>query len=310
MPAQTRKSVRGWPLSRNRPGEKVNRHALGGSTVLSVENVQASSPPHAALLAAFDLDGEPESLPGGQGTSWLVDQVVLKPLDMPLAALQWQGDVLTRLDSRDDLRVSVPLQAADGQWTSDGWTAWRYQPGEHLPGRWHDIIGAGQRLHAALQDEPEPAFLSTRTDIWSIADRVAWGDLPAENYATTKHLSRLIDALEPVPGVAQLVHGDLTGNVLFHPNLPPLIFDLSPCWRPPSFASAVVIADALVFQGAAAAVVQPMLVDPTFPQFLLRALIYRAVTDHLGRPHLRRPEDDDPYMLAVDLAVHLARTSQ
>lgn len=100
--------------------------------------------------------------------------MVLKPLDLPLAALQWQGDVLTRLESRDDLRVLVPLRAAaDGQWTSDGWTAWRYQPGEHLPGRWHDIIGAGQRLHAALQDEPEPAFLSTRTDIWSIAQGAA-----------------------------------------------------------------------------------------------------------------------------------------
>jgi len=89
--------------------------------------------------------------------------VVLKPLDMPLAALQWQGELLTRLDSRKDLRVSVPLRAARGQWSSHDWTAWRYEPGEHLPGRWPDIVEAGRRLHAALQDEPEPAFLSSRS---------------------------------------------------------------------------------------------------------------------------------------------------
>ncbi len=30
----------------------------------------------------------------------------------------------------------------------------------------------------------------------------------------------------------QLVHGDLTGNLLFHTSLPPAVIDLSPYWRP------------------------------------------------------------------------------
>jgi len=135
--------------------------------------------------------------------------------------------------------VSVPLHAIDGGWTFSGWTAWRYQPGVHLPGRWHEIVAVGQRLHAVLQHEPEPAFLADRTDIWAIADRVAWGELPAEKHAGTKHLDELICALRPVPGARQLVHGDLTGNVLFHPHLPSLVIDLSPTGgrrrsRPPS----------------------------------------------------------------------------
>ncbi|TFV62712.1 hypothetical protein E4P41_06425 [Geodermatophilus sp. DF01-2] len=271
---------------------------------------RSSARPEAAVLAAFDLDGEPQLLAGGQGRSWLVGEVVLKPWDGTRSALQWQAGVLTRLDGRDDLRVSVPLCTVDGQWSSYGWTASRYQPGEHLPGRWHDVIAAGQRLHAALADEPKPAFLSTRTDIWSIADRVAWDELPVENHAGAEHLDRLFTARRPVDGVAQLVHGDLTGNVLFHPGLPPLIIDLSPYWRPPAFASAVVIADALVFEGAGADVVAPMLVYPAFPQYLLRALIFRAVTDHLARPHLRRPDADNPYEPAVDLVIDLAATSR
>jgi len=47
--------------------------------------------------------------------------------------------------------------------------------------------------------------------------------------------------------------------------------------------------------------------DPAFPQCLLRALIYRAVTEHLARPHLRRPDAADPYLPAVQIATRLAR---
>ncbi len=271
--------------------------------------VHSGALPTTAVLAAFGLEGKPVPLQGGQGNAWLVAQAVLKPLDMPLSALRWQAGLLTQLDGRDDLRVSVPLRATDGGWTSSGWTAWRYQPGVQLRGRWHEIVAVGRRLHVALQDEPEPAFLADRTDIWAIADRVAWGELPAEEHAGTKHLDKLVRALRPVSGTAQLVHGDLTGNVLF-PYLPPLVIDLSPYWRPPAFASAVVVADALVFEGARPDVVQPMLVDPIFPQYLLRALIFRAVTDHLARPHLRRPDVDDPYQPAVALAVRLAQASR
>lgn len=263
--------------------------------------------PPAAVLSSFGLHGEPVPLTGGRGQSWLVGQAVLKPRDMPLPLLQWQADLLTRLDSRDDFRVSVPLRTVDHEWTSHGWTAWRYQPGRHLPGNWLEVVDVGQCLHTALQGEPEPAFLAERTDVWAVADRVAWEASPVMDHAGSEHLDRLLGALRPVPGLAQLVHGDLTGNVLFHPHLPPLVIDLSPYWRPPAYASAVVIADALMFEAAGNELVQPMLRDPAFPQYLLRALIFRAATDHLARRHPQRPHTDDRYRRAVELAVHLAQ---
>lgn len=271
---------------------------------------RSGAPPGATVLAAFGLEGQPVPLPGGQGRAWLVDEAVLKPLDMSLPALRWHAELLARLAGRDDLRVSEPLPATDGGWSSSGWTAWRHQPGVHLPGRWNEIIAVGERLHAALHDEAKPAFLVDRTDIWAVADRVAWDELPPEAFAVTRHLDTLLAAWRPVRGTAQLVHGDLTGNVLFHPELPPLVIDLSPYWRPPAFATAVVIADALVFEGAHPGVFQPLLADSTFQQHLLRALIFRTVADHLARPHLRRPEADDPYHPAVTLAVGLAQASR
>lgn len=260
--------------------------------------------PGPEALAAFGLRGRPAHLTGGQARSWRVGHAVLKPLDLPAPHLACQADVLTRLADRDDLRVSVPLRTVDGRWSSRGWTAWRFQPGEHLSRRWQDIVEVGRRLHAALRDEPEPPFLSQRTDPWAVADRVAWGELPADDADGIGHLARLVAARGPVACRAQLVHGDLTGNVLFHPHLPPLVIDLSPYWRPPEFASAVVVADAIVFEGAGHDVVQPMLPDPTFPQHLLRALIFRIVADQRAGP---RPRTADHYRNAVDLAVELSR---
>jgi len=124
-------------------------------------------------VSALGLSGSPVALPGGQATAWRAGAGVLKPADVPPSVLAWQARLLAGLDGRPDFRVSVPLQAVDRSWTVDGWTAWRYEPGSHVSQRWHDIIAVGERLHAALETEPEPAFLRQRTDPWSVADKVA-----------------------------------------------------------------------------------------------------------------------------------------
>jgi len=101
--------------------------------------------------------------------------------------------------------------------------------------------------------------------------------------------------------------GDLTGNVLFSDGLPPAVIDFSPYWRPIAFASAVVVADALVWEGADENLVEAVAHIERFDQFLLRALIYRAVTDRLFRQDQPiRPDAADPYLRAVELACRLA----
>jgi hypothetical protein len=42
------------------------------------------------------------------------------------------------------------------------------------------------------------------------------------------------------------VHGDLAGNVLFHPTQPPAVIDLSPYWRPAGYATGVAVVDGLL----------------------------------------------------------------
>lgn len=280
-------------------------------------------PPPEHVVQEFGAAGTPQPLPGGQATAWRVGAVVFKPLDVEPGQLAWQASLLSRLDGRAEFRVAPPLRSADGALVVGGWTAWRSEPGSHPrdepAGTAAAIIGAGRALHAALSEERRPAFLAERTDWWAVADRVAWGESPVDEYAHVEHIAPLLDRLRPVTATAQLIHGDLSGNVLFCRGRPPLIIDLSPYWRPTVTADAIVIADLLVFRGAGARILDAVADVPNFAQYLLRALIFRAVTDLLtraarGRPgvdHARSPDGArssgaQRYLPAVRLAMELA----
>ena len=119
----------------------------------------------------------------------------------------------------------------------------------------------------------------------------------------------LVSALRPVITPSQLIHGDLTGNVLFDSLQPPAIIDFSPYWRPTAYASAIVIADALVWEGADRQILDAVTHIRDFGQYLVRALIFRAVTDWIlsqEDPAVSAAEDDDPWACALNLACQLA----
>jgi uncharacterized protein (TIGR02569 family) len=254
--------------------------------------------PSSEVLDAFGVTGPPVALAGGRASSWRAGNVVLKALDTDEDELAWRADTFARI-ACDGFRVAAPLRAAGGALVVDGWTATRLLSGRHEPRRWEDIIAAGERFHAALAGVARPGFIERRTNAWAVADRVAWGEEPADIDA--EPLPRLMAALRPVHAPPQLVHGDLTGNVLFDERLPPAILDVSPYWRPPGYASAIVVGDALAWEGADATLLDAVAHIEDFPQYLLRAVIFRLVTDWiLG---LRDP---DPYALPVELACRLA----
>jgi uncharacterized protein (TIGR02569 family) len=228
--------------------------------------------PPVHVLEAFGVDEEPDLLPGGRGRSWRAGSLVLKPLDRAEREIPWEAALLADV-VEDGFRVARPRPEV-----VDGWTAAEYVEGRHEPGRWLDIIAVGDRLHAAFARFPRPdEIIDSRMNPWEIGDNVAWGLRGYDG------IDDLLAALEPIEAPSQLVHGDLTGNVLFHDELPPAIIDFAPYWRPTEYASAIVVADGLVWEGA-----PDELADAVHPQFLLRALIYRAVTSmefgHEWRP--------------------------
>jgi uncharacterized protein (TIGR02569 family) len=259
------------------------------------------------VLAAFGAEGDVVPLAGGQGSSWHVGGLVLKPSDLAEDELLWQEEVLGAVRC-DGFRVARPVRARGGSLIADGWSAWEHVAGRHEARRWAEIIAVGVRFHRALARAPRPGFIARRTDPWAIGDRVAWGELSPDQFLHVKHVAKLVAALRPVDAPEQLIHGDLTGNVLFAQGLPPAVIDFSPYWRPTTFASAVVVADALVWEGADEQLIREVGPTEQFAQFLLRALIYRVVTDHLFREHESpRPDGADPYLAPVELACGLSR---
>ncbi len=68
-----------------------------------------------------------------------------------------------------------------------------------------------------------------------------------------------------------------------------------------AFASAIVIADALIWEGADERVLSSVSQIGDFGQYLVRALIYRAVTELLT-PRDPGPRDLTPWRQAIDLA--------
>jgi uncharacterized protein (TIGR02569 family) len=234
--------------------------------------------------------------------------VVLKPADVDAAELAWQAQVFSRIPSAG-FRLARPRRAADGSFCVDGWSATEYVSGTHEARRWPEVIAAGERFHAALRGIPRPSFLDQRSSPWAVSDRVAWGEIPASEFPHVRHLPDLVSTLRPVTAPSQLIHGDLTGNVLFGGPRPPAIIDFSPYWRPAAYASAIVIADALVWEGADRQVLNAVTHIGDFGQHLARALIFRAVTHWIfsqGKPANPAAEDDDPWARAVNLACQLA----
>jgi uncharacterized protein (TIGR02569 family) len=261
------------------------------------------TPPPEHVLAAFGSRETPTPLQGGRGLAWRAGTIVLKPVDTSEESLVWEAQVLAGIRA-EGFRVSGPERSIAGALVVDGWSASTFCVGRHEPRRWTDVIAVGRLLHRALEGIPRPAFLSSRTDPWAVAERAAWGDSPLAPYRSAPHVARLEASLEPVDAPAQLIHGDLTGNVLFADPLPPAIIDLSPYWRPVEFASAIIVADALVWEGAEAFELQSAFDIDSFGQLFARALLFRILTDVIVDPGGSRARAA-AYPPAVDLAARL-----
>ena len=237
-------------------------------------SVRQSPPP--GVLAAFGLRDPAERLAGGQATSWRVGEVVLKPGVDPQFQ-EWLGTVVAGIAQRG-FGLPTVRRAEDREWVVHGWGAQSFLPGSTVREGgtdWGSIIGASRALHAATAALARPEFLDRRDDPWASADRDAWAEAPQLSAPELRALVERLCAVPPPTGRAQLVHGDLTGNVLLLPDGSPSIIDFSPYWRPPSYAEGIVVADALCWHAA-----PPQIVDEVgVPiEAVARGLLFRALT--------------------------------
>lgn len=261
--------------------------------------VPARVPPKVLDLFAVPDDVRP--LPGGSGGSVVAGDLVLSP-GRDAATQDWLSPVLARLAVALDLerprtvRIAMPIPARDGSWVVDGWAASRFEPDTTACTDLDVLVATGRVLHARLAVAvlERPAGLDGRTDRWAEADRLVRGGGPALRDAVARHESDLADQwvgeLDDAagggatgPGQAQLVHGDLAGNVLLDATGTPVVIDLAPYWWPPSWAEAVCVLDAVLWHGADPAVLKQWQ-DPVRRPVLLRAALFRLLSEAPGSP--------------------------
>ena len=263
------------------------------------------APPPSAVLEQFGVAQAPTRLSFGRGRTWSAGDRVLKRVDDAEEAA-WIADLASRVEQRG-FRLALPVSAPDGRWIVDGWSAWTRVAGEHSTTRWPEMLEAASAFHEAVAAEMKPEFIDRRADRWRIADRIAWGELPVDDLGRVSHVERLVRAWRPVDLLGQLIHGDLVGNVLFAESLPPAIIDLSLYWRPPGYSAALVVGDAIAWEGADRSMVDLVRRFAEWPQLLLRAVIFRVVVSELAkRAEPWRADITHEYDEIVDLAVSLA----
>ncbi|KOX45558.1 aminoglycoside phosphotransferase [Streptomyces sp. NRRL F-7442] len=273
-----------------------------------VTELPGDAVPSRAVLDAFGVEGVPVPLPGGQGRSVLVGGAVFKPAEGSDDEVEWASALFESLAPDSGFRVPLPLRAADGRSVVGGWTASEFLTGEPGPsGHWAGVLAAGRAFHAALGTVPRPSFLSRATHPWAVGDRVAWGEQDVDVIDDlAAPFSVLRELRRPVrQDGAQLVHGDLAGNVLFAEGEAPAVIDFSPFWRPPVFAEAVVVVDGLLWFDLPPGLLTSGGGTPDWQQMLIRALIFRLVaqSELTGPSAPARPGERERYARAVDAVV-------
>ena len=233
---------------------------------------------------------------------------MLKRPGLP-AETEWRAELFDGLPESPAFRVARPVRARSGEWVALGWEASQFVAGATDVRRQHDVLTAGIAFHEAVAGVPRPDFLDARDDSWSEGDRVAWEERPVGGSpAYVELVSPLVEARRPVDLVAQAVHGDLPGNVMFADGLPPAIIDWAVYWRPPAWASAVAVVDALCWYDAEPGLAERWSHLPEWGQMLVRALIYRMTTDEVARgAEVWTPEHRAAYRPVTELALPYAR---
>lgn len=228
------------------------------------------------VLKAFNLGGELVPLKGGQNTSIRVDSAVLKPVEDVSRCER----LLSLIDpiQPDGYRLAKPIRNNNGTFVYKGWSCTRFEKGREAKGRIQEKLRVSRLFHRDISHIPI-RDLPPADDPWAKAHRIAWQadplpqQMPEVAREVIRHLLQSVTLNDRYD--AQIVHGDLAGNILFDEVLEPLIIDFSPTAAPIEYAEAILVCDCVAWQGSELSDIRLLPYNAFYKEMIIRAIVFR-----------------------------------
>jgi hypothetical protein len=229
------------------------------------------------IIYAFNLNGEIEPLSGGQNTSVKVKNFVLKPVDNNVQYYEWLLNIINELNPHG-YRVSKPVRNNTGTFVYKDWGCTHYEPGKHREGNIKEKLKVARMFHSDLASKSFSDIPRTE-DPWSKSHRIAWQreKLPMSlSKLAVRILGELLSKLRLKDDYkVQIVHSDLSGNILFDEVLDPLVIDFSPTIAPAEYAEAILVCDSIAWQGSSTSEIELICHSEFSIEMILRAIVFR-----------------------------------
>ncbi|MCM3038119.1 hypothetical protein M3201_00180 [Paenibacillus motobuensis] len=228
------------------------------------------------ILNSFNLSGDIIPLIGGQNTAARVGNAVLKPVDDRHHG-EWLLNIIYNLKPQG-YRLSKPIKSIYGTFVYRGWACTQYEMGKDTKGRIEEKLQISRLFHQDLSSINFQDFPYTENP-WSKGHRIAWQidelsrDLPREIQEIIISLLRIVSLKKQYN--TQIVHGDLSGNILFDEVLSPLVIDFSPTIAPVEYAEAILVCDCIAWQGSKVSEIDLLPNDKLYREMIIRAIIFR-----------------------------------
>ncbi|MFD0678427.1 MULTISPECIES: hypothetical protein [unclassified Paenibacillus] len=234
------------------------------------------------ILNSFILSGDIVALSGGQNTSVRISNAVLKPVD-DIHHSEWLLNILYNINP-EGYRVSKPIRSKYGTFVSRGWACTQYEIGKDTKGRIEEKLQVSRLFHRDLSSIHFRDFPHTDNP-WSKGHRIAWqiddlpGELPRETQEIINNLLSRVSLKEQYK--VQIVHSDLSGNILFDQDLSPLVIDFSPTIAPVEYAEAILVCDCIAWQGSKISEIDLLPDNELYKEMIIRAIIFRLAVSSI-----------------------------
>jgi len=229
------------------------------------------------IARLFGSDVEPILLKGGRGNTYRSDKIVLKPSNN-LTESEEVSELISKISSSDKLRIPKSIKSINGNWIEDGYVAWEFLTGKDLNDNYKEKLRACDWFSDIFENIEKPNFIENRNDAWSVADRVTWGEKEKEYMPEFQEMiDQVQKSLIPIEHSGQIIHGDISGNIVFDIKEGLGVIDITLGWRPKDYAKALLIIDAITWEGADLSIYNHVKDLPNIRQLLLRAGLRRII---------------------------------